>query len=187
MSKKYKSSKKLSELKELMEIEHPVEEPEEVVEEPAEEAEEVDDIYESECETMLGKLEELSDEEQKAKALDNLKRMSEICRIMTEKRLAVRKSQLDEEKAELERERLEMEEKSHEAELELRREEVKSIKRNGLIGNIVSIGGTILSFVFYGALIDKQNRFEERGETITSAGGKDLSRHIFDFGKFKKG
>ena len=154
---------------------------EEPVEEFIEEPEIIEEnMYDAECEKMLGKIENIEDAEMQSKHLDNLKKMSEIAKIMSEKRIAHRRAQLEEEK-------LEMEKVTREEELKLKSEEVKAVKRNGVIGNVVSIVGTVVSFICYGALMNRQNEFEMRGETITSASGRDISRHAFDFGRmFKK-
>ena len=159
----------------------------EVNEEPEEEIViEEKTIYDEECENMLGKIKDIVDPDEQAKRLENLKKMSEIAKIMSEKRIAHRNAEIAEEKQELEKQKLELEKETREEELELRYEEVKAVKRNGIIGNVVSILGTVVSFVCYGALMARQNEFEARGETITSASGRDISRHAFDFSRFGK-
>lgn len=160
----------------------------EVYEEPEEIIFEEKTIYDQECECMLEKIKDTVDTDDQAKRLENLKKMSEIAKIMSEKRIAHRNAEIAEERQDLERQKLEMEKITREEELKLKSEEVKAVKRNGIVGNAVSILGTIVSFVCYGALMARQNEFEKSGETITSASGRDLSRHAFDFGRmFRKG
>ncbi len=184
MSKKYsKAAKAAVEASIAEEIKNIVENPvEEIMEEPEEEINQ----YTDGSDKLLEEIDVLPNGEERSRAIKDLEVMHRIAAEHSRMRIEKRRAQLEEERAELEKEKMEYEEKMREADLELRKEEVKSIKRNGLIGNVVSILGTALSFVFYGALIDKQNKFEMRGETVTSAGGKDLSRHTFDFGRFKR-
>jgi len=175
MGKKYqKNNKSVNEISVAEEAAQIVENPE-IVEIP-------EDIYAEASDELLKKAMACSDEqpEKSEKLISSLKTMKEV-------QVAHTRLELEKKKSEAELEKIEFDKQCREEEIALRVEEVKSIKRNGFLNALLSIAGTVVSFICYGALMQRQNTFEAGGETITSASGKDISRHAFDFDRmFKK-
>ena len=128
MSKKNneKSNKKMNEEMIQEEIMKQVEETP-VEEEPEE------NIYDAECEKMLGSINSLQTESEKKGRIQSLKTMSEVAKIMAEKRLSERKAEMErqqaEEKARMEREKFEHERRLAERKAEIERQQAEEKAR----------------------------------------------------------
>jgi len=126
------------------------------LDEEIEEDEEILDEYEKGSNKLLKEVNELPNGEDRSRAIKDLEVMSRIAN---------------------DRKKLRNENRKIKKELALREEEVDNVKRNGVLNTIVNIGGTIVSFVAYGILLGRQNRFES-GETYTTSGSRNLVNSI---------
>ena len=119
----------------------------------------IDYAYEANGVKLLKEVNSLPNGEERSRAIKDLEVMQRITNDRVKYREEVKKFHHEHE--------------IREQELALREEEVKNIKKSNVLNSIVSIGGTIVSFVCYGVLLGRQNRFES-GETYTTNGSRNL-------------
>lgn len=119
----------------------------------------VDYAYEANGVKLLKEVTTLPNSEERSRAIKDLEVMQRI----TNERVKTRN----------ENKKLEHEMEIRDQELALREEEVKNLKKSSVLNSIVSIGGTVVSFICYGVLLGRQNRFES-GESYTTNGSRNL-------------
>lgn len=178
MKTKYKnfSDEEIQEMEEEMDLEFGIDENEFDLEEEIEQ-----DDYEIMSSEMLTKINELPIGAERSRAIVDLKNMQEIScnrqKTKTDKRVKNIQAQKE---LELKAKNLEKELVIKEEEMALRKEELKNQKRGTLITVGAQIFGTILSFVGYSILLQRQNEFES-GDSYSTNGSRGLTQNISHF------
>ena len=147
------------------------------------------DNYETASEDMLEKIRALPVGEDKSRAIRDLKEMQDIScnrqkaknekkKIKMEDRRA--RKELEIKNRNLEKE-LELKTIQMEHEMEIREEELKTQKRNGILGIVGRLFEVGFMFFGYNYLLNKQNRFESE-DSYSTAGSRGLVNNISHFG-----
>lgn len=178
MKTKYKnfSEEEIQEMEEEMDLEFGIDEKEFDLTGEIEQ-----DDYEKMSSEMLTKINDLPIGEVRSRAIVDLKKMQEIScnRQKTKSEKHVKNVQAYKE-LELKAKNLEKELAIKEKEMDLRKEELKNQKKGTLITVGAQIFGTILSFVGYSILLQRQNEFES-GDSYSTNGSRGLTQNISHF------
>jgi len=118
-----------------------------------------DEKYVDSSDMLLKEINDLSNGEERSRAIKDLQIMEQI----TNERIKVRN-----------------ENRKMKQELILKEEELKNQKKANRWGILAQIGGTILSFVGYSILLQRQNEFES-GDSYSTNGSRGLTQNISHF------
>lgn len=118
-----------------------------------------DEKYVDSSDMLLKEINDLSNGEERSRAIKDLQIMEQI----TNERIKVRN-----------------ENRKMKQELILKEEELKNQKKANQWGILAQIGGTILSFVGYSILLQRQNEFES-GDSYSTNGSRGLTQNISHF------
>lgn len=118
-----------------------------------------DEKYVDSSDMLLKEINDLSNGEERSRAIKDLQIMEQI----TNERIKVRN-----------------ENRKMKQELILKEEELKNQKKANRWGILAQIGGTILSFIGYSILLQRQNEFES-GDSYSTNGSRGLTQNISHF------
>ena len=148
-----------------MSLEELEEQFEEYDDEIAQDVELWDEKYVDSSDKLLKEINDLSNGEERSRSIRDLQVMEQI----TNERIKVRN-----------------ENRKMKQELILKEEELQNQKKANRLGLLAQIGGTILSFIGYSILLQRQNEFE-RDDNYSTNGSRGLTgniaRRFGDFGK----
>ena len=118
-----------------------------------------DEKYVESSDKLLKEVNDLSNSEERSRALKDLQVMTQI---------------------ENERIKVRNENQKMKRELILKEEELQNQKKANRLGLLAQIGGTILSFICYSILLQMQNEFE-RDDNYSTNGSRGLTQNISHF------
>ena len=118
-----------------------------------------DEKYVDSSDKLLKEINDLSNGEERSRAIKDLQVMEQI----TNERIKVRN-----------------ENRKMQQELILKEEELQNQKKANRLGILAQIGGTILSFIGYSILLQRQNEFE-REDNYSTNGSRGLTQNISHF------
>ena len=118
-----------------------------------------DEKYVESSDKLLKEVNDLSNSEERSRALKDLQVMTQI---------------------ENERIKVRNENQKMKRELILKEEELQNQKKANRLGILTQIGGTILSFLCYGYLLNKQNEYE-KNDNYSTNGSRGLTQNISHF------
>ena len=118
-----------------------------------------DEKYDNSSDKLLEEINRLSNGEERSRAIKDLQVMEQI----TNERIRTRN-----------------ENRKMKQELILKEEELKNQKKANRLGIFAQIGGTILSFIGYSILLQRQNEFES-SDNYSSNGSRGLTQNISHF------